>query len=138
MMRLANEFSAGSLQLIIRTGDIYTEDSDEYAQHSNLQGAGALLIAILPCASPNDRKIALHVLAIDHSGNLPFILYNHPDRMSLNMGKETLDHLHVGFGDPEVSRSMQSKEPLHRAKALFDAKALLGDQLVKALLRLAQ
>jgi len=47
------------------------------------------------------------------------------------------DHLRVGFGDPEVSRSMQSKEPLHCAKALFDAKALFGNQLAKALLRLA-
>ena len=37
------------------------------------------------------------------------------------------DHLRVGFDDPEVSRSRQSKQPLHCAKALFDAKALLGD-----------
>jgi hypothetical protein len=30
------------------------------------------------------------------------------------------------------------KEPLHCAEALFDARALLGDPLVKTLLRLAQ
>ena len=47
------------------------------------------------------------------------------------------DHLRVGFGDPEVSHSRQSKQPQHCAKALFDAKALFGDQLAKALLRLA-
>ena len=46
------------------------------------------------------------------------------------------DHLRVGFGDPEVSHSRQSKQPLHCAKALFGAKVLFGDQLVKALLRL--
>ena len=37
------------------------------------------------------------------------------------------DHLRVGFDDPEVSRLRQSKQLLHCAKALFDAKALLGD-----------
>jgi hypothetical protein len=42
----------------------------------------------------------------------------------------------VGFGDPEVSHSRQSKQLQDFAKALFDAKALFGDQLVKALLRL--
>ena len=39
------------------------------------------------------------------------------------------DHLRVGFGDPEVSHLRQSKQPLHCAKALFDAKTLFGDQL---------
>ena len=48
------------------------------------------------------------------------------------------NHLCVGFGDVEVSCAMQLKEPLHRAKAPFDAKVLLRDSLVKALLRLAQ
>ncbi|MEJ6770204.1 MAG: hypothetical protein QNK95_11965, partial [Paracoccaceae bacterium] len=47
------------------------------------------------------------------------------------------DHLRVGFDGPEVSHPRQSKQPLHCAKALFDAKALFGNQLVKALLRLA-
>ena len=47
------------------------------------------------------------------------------------------DHLRVGFGNPEVSHSRQSKQPQDFAKSLFDAKALFGDQLVKALLRLA-
>ena len=41
------------------------------------------------------------------------------------------DHLRVGFGDPEVSHPRQFKQPLHCAKALF------GNQLAKALLRLA-
>jgi hypothetical protein len=35
------------------------------------------------------------------------------------------DHLRVSFGDPEVSRSIQSKQTLHVVKALCDAKALL-------------
>ena len=48
------------------------------------------------------------------------------------------DHLCVGFGDVEVSCALKPKEPLHRAKAPFDAKVLLRDPLVKALLRLAQ
>ena len=39
------------------------------------------------------------------------------------------DHLRVGFDGPEVSHPRQSKQPLHCAKALFDAKALFGDQL---------
>jgi hypothetical protein len=43
----------------------------------------------------------------------------------------------VGFDDPEVSHSKQSKQPLHCVKALFDAKALFGNQLAKALLRWA-
>jgi len=41
------------------------------------------------------------------------------------------DHLRVGFDDPEVSRSRQSKQLLHCAKALFDAKVLLGVSLLK-------
>ena len=47
------------------------------------------------------------------------------------------DHLRVDFGDPEVLRSIQSKQPLQCTKALCDAKALLGDQLAKALLQWA-
>ncbi|MDB3912500.1 hypothetical protein N9381_12125 [Paracoccaceae bacterium] len=47
------------------------------------------------------------------------------------------DHLRVDFGGPEVSRPRQSKQLPHCAEPLFDAKALLGDQLVKALLRWA-
>ena len=41
------------------------------------------------------------------------------------------DHLRVGFGDPEVSHPRQFKQPLHCAKALFDAKVLLGVSLLK-------
>jgi len=43
----------------------------------------------------------------------------------------------VGFDGPEVSHPRQSKQPLDCAKPLFVAKALFGDQLAKALLRLA-
>jgi hypothetical protein len=43
----------------------------------------------------------------------------------------------VGFDGPEVSHPRQSKQQQDFAKALFDAKALFGNQLVKALLRLA-
>ena len=39
------------------------------------------------------------------------------------------DHLRVGFGDPEVSHSRQSKQLQDFAKPLFVAKALFGDQL---------
>ena len=48
------------------------------------------------------------------------------------------NHLCMGFGEVEVSCALLPKEPPHRAKAPFDAKVLLGDPLVKALLRLAQ
>ena len=41
------------------------------------------------------------------------------------------DHLRVGFDDPEVSHSKQSKQSLHCVKALFDAKVLLGVSLLK-------
>ena len=34
------------------------------------------------------------------------------------------DHLRVDFGDPEVSRSIQSKQPLHGIKALFDTEVV--------------
>ncbi|MEJ6691384.1 MAG: hypothetical protein QNL02_19980 [Paracoccaceae bacterium] len=39
------------------------------------------------------------------------------------------DHLRVGFDGPEVSHPRQSKQLQDFAKALFDAKALFGDQL---------
>ncbi|MEJ6769584.1 MAG: hypothetical protein QNK95_08775 [Paracoccaceae bacterium] len=41
----------------------------------------------------------------------------------------------MGFDGPEVSHPRQSKQQQDFAKALFDAKALFGDQLAKALLR---
>jgi hypothetical protein len=34
------------------------------------------------------------------------------------------DHLRVDFDDPEVLRSIQSKQPLHGIKALFDTEAV--------------
>ena len=47
------------------------------------------------------------------------------------------DHLRVDFDGPEVSHPRQSKQLQDFAKPLFVAKALFGDQLAKALLRLA-
>ena len=34
------------------------------------------------------------------------------------------DHLRVGLGDPEVSHSIQSKQPLHGIKALFNTETV--------------
>jgi hypothetical protein len=34
------------------------------------------------------------------------------------------DHLRVDFGDPEVLRSIQSKQPLHGIKALFNTETV--------------
>jgi hypothetical protein len=34
------------------------------------------------------------------------------------------EHLRVGLGDPEVLRSIQSKQPLHGIKALFNTETV--------------
>ena len=47
------------------------------------------------------------------------------------------DHLRMGFGGPEVSHPRQSKQLQDFTKPLLVAKALFGNQLAKALLRLA-
>ena len=93
LMGVAKDMINGRLPMIIGTGAIRTEDSIEYARAAKSHGADALLVSTPQYAYPTGQEIALHALAIDRAADLPIMLYNDPERMSVNMDEETLDHL---------------------------------------------
>ena len=93
LMSFAKSLIKGRLPLIIGTGAIRTEESIEYAVAARDAGADALLIGSPPYACPTSHELALHALSIDRAANMPVMLYNYPDRMSVNMDEEMLNQL---------------------------------------------
>lgn len=93
LMSLAKEIIGKRLPMIVGTGAIRTDDAITFATEAKRIGADALLVTTPPYAYPTGREIALHALAVDRAADLPVMLYNYPERMSVNMDEETLDRL---------------------------------------------
>ncbi len=93
LMEICKNLIKSRLPMIAGTGAVRTEDSIEYAKQAKRIGADALLVTTPPYAYPTGREIALHALAIDRAADLPIMLYNYPGRMSVNMGRDTLDRV---------------------------------------------
>ena len=104
---------AHRLPLIVGIGAMRTEDSIEFAKQAKSHNVAALLVATPPYAYPTGREIALHALAIDRAANLPVTLYNYPGRMSVNMDKDTLDHLGDSTNFCAIKESSGDPNRLH-------------------------
>ena len=56
-------------------------------------GTDASLLGTLPYSVPTERENALSALAIDRTADLPIILSNYPDCMSVEMGRKLLNRV---------------------------------------------
>ncbi|MEO3427462.1 dihydrodipicolinate synthase family protein [Pelagibius sp. CAU 1746] len=93
--------------------DMTTAGAAAYARAARDAGADGLLVAAPPYSQPTDRELASHVLEIDHTADLPIMLYNYPGRTGAMMGEEFLSRVGRSRNVQAIKESSGEIDRLH-------------------------
>ena len=89
----ANDLIKGRVPWVAGVNDIRTESVCEFSVAAREAGADALLLAVPPYSTPNQKELAAHALKVDREANLPILLYNYPARSGAEFGHEFLERV---------------------------------------------
>lgn len=91
--QFANDLINGRMPWVAGVNDIRTEDVCAYGIAAREAGAAALLLAVPPYSTPDQKELAAHALKVDRAVGLPIMLYNYPARSGAEFGHEFLERV---------------------------------------------
>jgi 4-hydroxy-tetrahydrodipicolinate synthase len=89
--RFAHGLIKGRVPWIAGVNDLRTESVCELGVAAREAGADALLLAVPPYSTPDQKELAAHALEVDRVVGLPIMLYNYPVRSGTEFGREFLE-----------------------------------------------
>lgn len=110
----AHEVIGGRLPWVAGVNDIRTEDVADLAAVARKSGADALLLAVPPYSTPDQKELAAHALHVDRAaGGLPIILYNYPARSGAEFGSEFLHRVSRSSSFIAIKESSGQLDRIH-------------------------